>query len=154
MTAPAVMVPAGTPVTQIAQTLRRHQVSAVPVLDEADGVVGLVSGYDLLARSGLTVRDVMTSAVVSVTEDTGVDEVRHLLVDRRIRRGPVLAGTRLVGIISRSDLVSLMATEWACQICGEPVRGEHQPDEHQPDQCPKCLGGAERFILQEQPPGA
>ena len=148
MTAPVVTVPAGTPVTQIAQTLRRHQVSAVPVLDEAGGVVGLVSEYDLLARTGLTARDVMTSAVVSVTEDTGVDGVRHLLVDRRIRRVPVLAGARLVGIISRSDLVSLMATEWACQVCGEPVRGEHQPD-----QCPKCLGGAERFVLQEQPPG-
>ncbi|MGH3181752.1 MAG: rubredoxin-like domain-containing protein, partial [Streptosporangiaceae bacterium] len=71
-----------------------------------------------------------------------------LLVDRRIRRVPVLAGGRLVGIISRSDLVALMTTEWACQVCGEPVRGEHPPE-----LCPKCLGGPERFILQEQPPG-
>ncbi|MGI8447048.1 MAG: CBS domain-containing protein [Streptosporangiaceae bacterium] len=148
MTAPVITVPAGTPVTQIAQTLRRHRVSAVPVVDEAGGVVGLVSEYDLLARTGLTARDVMTSSVVSVSQDTGVDEVRHLLVGRRIRGVPVLAGGRLVGIISRGDLVSLMATEWACQVCGEPVRGEHPPD-----LCPKCLGGAERFILQEQPPG-
>ena len=148
MTAPVVTVPADTPIAEIAQTLRRHRISAVPVVDEAGGVVGLVSEYDLLARTGLTARDVMTSAVVSVTEHTGIDEVRHLLVDRRIRRVPVLAGGRLVGIISRSDLVALMATEWVCQVCGEPVRGEHPPE-----LCPKCLGGAERFILQEQPPG-
>jgi hypothetical protein len=76
MTAPVVTVPAGTPVTQIAQTLRRHRVSAVPVLDEAGGVVGLVSEYDLLARSGLTARDVMTSAAVSVTEDTAGPAMR------------------------------------------------------------------------------
>lgn len=148
MTAPVVTVPAGTLIAEIAQTLRRHRVSAVPVVDERGGVVGLVSEYDLLARTGVAARDVMTSAVVSVTEDTSIDEVRHLLVDRRIRRVPVLAGGRLVGIISRGDLVSLMATEWACQVCGEPVRGERPPD-----LCPKCLGSAERFVLQEQPPG-
>ena len=148
MTAPVVTVPAGTPIAEIARTLRRHRVSAVPVVDEAGGVVGLVSEYDLLARTGLAARDVMTSAVVSVTEHTSIDEVRHLLVDRRIRRVPVLAGGRLVGIISRSDLIALMATEWVCLVCGEPVRGEHPLE-----LCPKCLGGAERFILQEQPPG-
>ena len=148
MTAPVVSVAADIPVAKIAQLLRRHGISGVPVVDEAEGVVGLVSEYDLLARTGSAARDVMTTAVVSVTEGTGVDAVRHLLVDRRIRRVPVLAGGRLVGIVSRGDLVSLMATEWVCEVCGEPVRGE-QP----PDLCPKCLGGAERFVLQEQVPG-
>jgi rubrerythrin len=40
-----------------------------------------------------------------------------------------------VDIVSRGDLVSLMATEWASDVCGEPVRGERAPDV-----CPKCLG--------------
>ena len=61
MTAPVVTVPAGTPIAEIARTLRRHRVSAVPVVDEAGGVVGLVSEYDLLARTGLAARDVMTT---------------------------------------------------------------------------------------------
>jgi CBS domain-containing protein len=52
MTAPVVSVLADTPVGEIAQTLRRHRISAVPVVDEASGVVGLVSEYDLLARAG------------------------------------------------------------------------------------------------------
>jgi CBS domain-containing protein len=148
MTTPVVTVPADTPLADIAQALRRHRISAVPVVDETGGVVGLVSEYDLLARSGPAARDVMTTAVVSVTESTSVDDVRHLLVDRRIRRVPVLAAGRLVGIVSRGDLVSLMATEWACDVCGEPVRGERPPDV-----CPKCLGSGVRFSLQEQPPG-
>jgi CBS domain-containing protein len=148
MTTPVVTVPPDTPTGKVAETLGRHRISAVPVVDEAGGVVGLVSDYDLLAKPGRTARDVMTTAVVSVTEDTDVADVRHLLVDRGIRRVPVLAAGRLVGIVSRSDVVALMATEWVCQVCGEPVRGE-QP----PDVCPKCLGGGEGFVQQEQPPG-
>ena len=89
----------------------------------------------------------MTTAVVSVSQDTGVDDVRHLLVDRKFRRLPVLYGGRLVGIVSRGDVVALMATEWVCEVCGESVRGEHPPQ-----QCPKC-NAADQFVLQEQPPG-
>lgn len=148
MTTPVVTVHGDTTVPDIADTLRRHRISGVPVVDDSGGVVGLVSEYDLLAKSGATARDVMTTAVVSVTEDTSIDDVRHLLVGQRIRRVPVLSGGRLVGIISRADVVVLMATEWVCEVCGESVRAA-APPEH----CPKCLSGANRFALQEQPPG-
>lgn len=148
MTSPVISVAADTPLTEIARILHRHRFSGVPVVD--DGVVvGLVSEYDLLAKQGRTAREVMTTAVVSVTEDTAITDVRHLLVERRIRRLPVLAGGELVGIVSRGDVVGLMATEWVCTVCGESVRGERPPQA-----CPKCLGGSERFVLQEQPPGA
>lgn len=149
MTAPVVSVRPDTPTAEIAETLRRDRISGVPVVDDAGGVVGLVSEYDLLAKSGSTAGEVMTTAVVSVTEDTDISDVRHLLVDRRIRRVPVLAGGRLVGIVSRGDVVALLATEWVCEVCGEPVRGERPPQT-----CPKCHGDGDRFVLQEQPPGA
>lgn len=148
MTAPVVTVRGDTAVREIADALRRHRITGVPVVDDEGGVVGLVSEYDLLAKSGAVARDVMTTAVVSVTEDTSLDDVRHLLVERRIRRVPVLSGGRLVGIISRADVVVLMATEWVCEVCGESVRAEEPPES-----CPKCLSGSERFVLQEQPPG-
>jgi CBS-domain-containing membrane protein len=48
----------------------------------------------------------MTTAVVSVTEDTSIDDVRNLLVGQRIRRVPVLSGGRLVGIISPREIES------------------------------------------------
>lgn len=148
MSAPVVTVTGDRPTGEIAETLRRHRIRAVPVVDEAGAVVGLVSEYDLMAKAGATAREVMTTAVVSVTEDTSVDDVRHLLVDRRFGRVPVLSGGRLVGIVSRSDVVALLATEWVCGSCGEPVRGERPPET-----CPKCLCDGERFALQEQPPG-
>lgn len=149
MTTPVVTVQPETSVHDIARTLGRHRISAVPVVDDGGAVVGLVSEYDLMARQGTAARDVMTTAVVSVTETTSVDDVRHLLVERRIRRVPVLSGGELVGIISRADVVAYLATEWVCEVCGESVRAETAPEI-----CPKCLSSSGRFALQEQPPGA
>lgn len=149
MSAPAITVTDTATRTEIADALTRYRISAVPVLDEAGQVVGLVSEHDLLAKPGGVARDLMTTAVVTVTEDTPVEDIRHLLIDRRIRRVPVLRGGDLVGVVSRGDVVATMATEWVCQTCGEPVRGADPPE-----RCPKCHAGVERFVRQEQPPGA
>lgn len=147
MTSPVVTVGPETSVAQIAEILTVRRFSGVPVVDAAGAVLGLVSERDLLARTGRTAREVMTTSVISVTTDTDISQVRRMLVDAPIRRVPVLQAGRLVGIISRHDLVGRMV-EWACGVCGETVRGA-QP----PIVCPKCGGGADRFVLQEQPPG-
>lgn len=149
MSAPVVTVPTRATRAQIAATLTRNQISGAPVVDDAGTVLGLVSEHDLLAKSGADASALMTTAVVSVSVDCAVSDIRHLLVERRIRRVPVLRGGRLVGIVSRRDVIATMATEWVCQVCGEPVRGDRPPDT-----CPKCHADGERFVLQEQPPGA
>ena len=148
MTAPVVSARPDMPTVDVAELLTRHRISGVPVTDEAGAVVGLVSEYDLLVKQGAAARDVMSATVISVTEETDVEDVRALLIDMRIRRVPVLAGQRLVGIVSRSDLVELLALEWTCEACGEPVRGQRPPD-----RCPRCGEPSDRFTRQEQPPG-
>jgi CBS domain-containing protein len=147
MTAPVLTVGPDTSVTRVAEILTSKRFSAVPVVDDAGAVLGLVSERDLLARDGATARDVMTTSVISVTTDTDLEQVRRMLVDAPIRRVPVMSAGRLVGIISRHDLVGRMV-EWACGVCGETVRGAHPPLV-----CPKCGGSEDRFALQEQPPG-
>jgi CBS domain-containing protein len=148
MSTPVVTVPVAATRAAIAEVLTRHKISAAPVVDDAGAVLGLVSEYDLLAKSGEAAAELMTTALISVSPDCPVTDLRHLLVERRIRRVPVLRDGRLVGIVSRGDVVATMATEWVCQVCGEPVRGE-QP----PAACPKCQADGDRFVLQEQPPG-
>lgn len=148
MTTLVVTVSPDTSVEWIAETLGLYRISAVPVVDEAEQVLGLVSEYDLLAKAGLTAADIMTTSVISVTADTDISDVRQLLVDQRIRRVPVLQDGELVGIVSRSDIVALLTIEWVCGVCGESVRGEHPPE-----RCPKCRSQADQFALQEQPPG-
>ncbi len=148
MTTRVVTVTPDTPVPVIASLLRDNRISGVPVIDTGGAVIGLVSEYDLLAREGETAGAVMTGAVITVTEDTDVEDVRHLLIERRIRRVPVLSGSRLTGIVSRGDVVALLTTEWVCQVCGEAARGQHPPPH-----CPKCHAGPERFTLQDACPG-
>jgi CBS domain-containing protein len=149
MTTPVVTAGPDTSTRDVAQLLTRHRISGVPVTDQDGAVVGLVSEYDLLVKQGAMAREVMSPTVISVTEDTDVEDVRALLVDMRIRRVPVVAGKQLVGIVSRSDLVELLALEWTCARCGEAVAGARPPD-----RCPRCGEPAAGFTRQEQPPGA
>jgi CBS domain-containing protein len=148
MKAPVHTASFDTPTADVAQLLVQYKISAVPVVDAGGTVIGLVSEHDLIARTGPTAADVMSHGVVSVTEDTDVDDVRHLLIDRRIRRVPVMSGGQIIGIVSRADLVALIAMEWVCEVCGTQVRGEHPPSS-----CPTCAADQIRFIHLEQPPG-
>jgi CBS-domain-containing membrane protein len=148
MTTRVVTVTPDTPVPVIASLLRDNRISGVPVTGADGAVVGLVSEYDLLAREGETAGEVMTGSVITVSEDTDVEDVRHLLVERRIRRVPVMSGPRLAGIVSRGDVVALLTTEWVCQVCGEAARGQHPPS-----RCPRCHAGSGRFTLQDACPG-
>jgi CBS domain-containing protein len=64
---------------------------------------------DYLKSHARTVRDVMTRDVITVSETTGLDEIADLLETRRIRRLPVVRDGRLVGIVSRANLVRALA---------------------------------------------
>lgn len=148
MRSPVICARTDTLTADVVKLLAQHKISAVPVTDEAGTVVGLVSEYDLLARTGRYARDVMSPGILSVNEETDVDAVRSLLIERRIRRVPVMAGQKLVGIVSRSDIVRQMAVQWYCDVCGEPVRGDRRPPA-----CPKCSAPGERFTQDPHPPG-
>ncbi len=149
MTTQVVTVPVEASRYQAAALLREHGISGMPVVDETGAVVGLVSEHDLLARPGEHVQDVMSLAVLSVTEDTDVEDVRHLLVERRIHRVPVLRGRELVGVVSRGDVLALMTTEWVCEVCGEAVHAARAPQI-----CPRCLSPAGQFAVQDPCPGS
>jgi CBS domain-containing protein len=89
--------------------LVRRKISGVPVVDEKDKtkVVGILTEADLLAApSGAkTVAEVMRKRVISVAPDTSVDDIAATLVKRKIKRVPVLDGGKLVGIVSRIDVL-------------------------------------------------
>jgi len=147
MSFPVVTAPVTAVRADIAGLMTMHRISAVPIVDEGGAIVGLVSESDLMVKSDTTAAKLMTSSVITVTPTTDVDDVSGLLIDRRIRRVPVTAGGQLVGIVSRSDIVALMAMEWVCQVCGEAVRGQA------PQSCPRCGAPQERFAEQPAAPG-
>ncbi len=134
MTPNVITVTEDASVRDVARVLDRHRISGLPVCDDNGHIVGVISEFDLIAKpDSHTAGEAMSRDVISVMEETGVDEVRFLLVNRRIKRVPVLRGQKLVGIVSRADLVREIALTWVCQVCGNTERGKDPPDE-----CAKC----------------
>jgi CBS domain-containing protein/rubredoxin len=123
-----------TSVHEAAQLLAEHRISGAPVSGPDGSIVGIVSEYDLIARTGSAVRDVMTRDVVSVLNTAPLDRVRAILVTQRLKRVPVVnAQGHLVGLISRADLVRELAYRWQCRRCGNLIRARRAPAA-----CPRC----------------
>jgi CBS domain-containing protein len=138
MTSPVVSVGPETTVQEIAKILIERRVSGVPVLDQGERVVGIVSEGDLIRRvegaderhrswwlrlfsdattdateyvkvHGRRAADVMTRDVVTVGEDMPLHEIAALLEARRIKRVPVVRDGRVLGIVSRANLLHGLA---------------------------------------------
>jgi CBS-domain-containing membrane protein len=105
MTRDVVTAAPDTAVGELARTLLAHQIGGMPVIDEAGILVGMVSGFDVISKGGATTGEIMSRGVVTVTETSSVDDVVSLMGLHGIRRVPVCRDGRLVGIISRSDLL-------------------------------------------------
>src|SRR5438046_5420948 len=75
-----------TPIDEIASTLLSKRITGAPVVANEGHVVGIVSETDVFSKKGKTARDIMSPRVISVTEETGIDEAARLLIGERIRR--------------------------------------------------------------------
>jgi CBS domain-containing protein len=92
-------------VEDVAKRLAFHNISGMPVEDWDGTVIGIVSELDVIDKLHDTVRDAMSSDVVSVARDTPIEQIAALMAERRIKRVPVLVEGMLVGIVSRHDIV-------------------------------------------------
>ena len=111
MTDKVVTVTPSTTVQELAELLAEKRISGVPVVDYRGVLLGIVSEADILSRKRgeETVQTIMTTDVIAVAEDESVQEVSLLLSIKRINRVPVLRQGKLVGIVSRTDIVKAMA---------------------------------------------
>lgn len=125
-----------TPMGEIADRLRSGHITGAPVLSRDGHVVGIVSEVDVFTKRGATAAEIMSPHVISITEETGIDEAARLLAGERIRRLPVIRAGKMVGLISRSDVLDYFATsQWTCNGCGHGEHGLQQPSE-----CGRCAG--------------
>jgi len=134
MTHCLVSVAPDAPILQAIARMISHQVSGMPVIDPDGRLVGIVTEGDFLRRAethteaprrrwlelllgpgsraeeyarahGRTVQDVMSPKVITVREQTPLSEVVRLMEEHGVKRIPVVDGTRVVGIVSRADLM-------------------------------------------------
>ncbi|WP_051860045.1 MULTISPECIES: CBS domain-containing protein [Streptomyces] len=106
MTDEVVTVECSTPSAEVAGLLDRHAINGVPVVDEDDHVVGLVSASDLPGRQAPAVGGVMSSPAVTVYAEQTVAEAARLMTRQGCERLPVVDDEeRLVGMVTRRDLL-------------------------------------------------
>jgi CBS domain-containing protein len=114
MTIEVVVAHPTTPVKQVADLLAGHGLSALPVIDGQGRVLGVVSETDLFGDSqrpaggplGTTAGEVMTSPAVTVSPHATLTEAARRMQADGLKRLPVVAGSgRLIGIVSRADLL-------------------------------------------------
>lgn len=137
MKAPVIWVVPETTIAEAARLMLKHGISGLPVMDQDAAVVGMLSEGDLLRRAetgtarlrarwlefliapgrlaqeyvdahARRVGEVMSTDVVSVHPEDDLAEVVRLMQKRRVKRLPVIENGKLVGIISRADLVSTL----------------------------------------------
>ena len=125
-------------VEEVAGILLANRISAVPVIDEQDELLGIVSEGDLMRRAeagtdrsrswwleyltgkqvlaaeyvkshSRKVTDVMTRSVITATPETALGEIAMLLEKNRIKRVPIVQNGKVVGIVSRANLLQALA---------------------------------------------
>jgi CBS domain-containing protein/DNA-directed RNA polymerase subunit RPC12/RpoP len=134
MTTEVVSFRQDTPVEEVANLLSSKRITGAPVVNDEGFVVGIVSEVDVFTKRGETAGDIMSARVISITEETGIDDAARLLAGERIRRLPVLRHGKLVGLLSRSDVLDFFATRhWVCTSCGHAEHGLEAPE-----RCPVC----------------
>lgn len=128
-----------TEVREIVDLMMQNRISAVPVVDDAGRVIGMVSEGDLMRRvenntdrrdswwlsalfsarndvdayvksRGRRAEDIMTRDPITISEDTPLYKIAQTLEKKHIKRVPVVTGGKLVGIVSRSNLLQGFST--------------------------------------------
>ena len=140
MTSPAVTAGPDATILEIVNLMLENRISALPIVNRKDQLIGLVSEGDLIRRSEIGARDykswwlsaiggsitlaeefvkshgvkaseIMTEDVVTVGEDTRLWEIAATLEKKKIKRVPVTRDGKVVGIVSRANLLQALAAQ-------------------------------------------
>ena len=139
MTRPVITVSPETTIVEAANTMLQKHVSGLPVVNAAGKLVGIISEGDFIRRSeivtqrrrgrflrfilgsgksatdfvhehGRKVAEIMTTAPLTVTEDTALEEIVELMEKNNVKRLPVMRGEKIVGVVSRANLLQAVAS--------------------------------------------
>jgi CBS domain-containing protein len=139
MTRRVVSITPDATIWEAACLMLEKEISGLPVIDDKGNLVGIVSEGDCLRRAetgterrrsrwlefltspsqlaseyvhshGRRVAEVMTTNVITVTEDASLEQIVHLMESRRIKRVPVLRGRDVVGIVCRANVLHALAS--------------------------------------------
>lgn len=103
------------PITRAASIMRDADTGIVPVVDEGNRLLGVITDRDIVTRilagernvQDARVSDAMTTEVKTLNEDSTINDVHEVMRDHQVRRVPIVNGQReLVGIVAQADLAT------------------------------------------------
>ena len=127
MTQPVTTIGADAPVRQAAELMKTRQIRHLPVVENDGRLIGIVTDRDLRqmifdpmiherlgdvveALGGLTVRDIMTWAVITVRPESGIRQAARLMREQKVGALPVVEAGRVVGMLTERDLLRALET--------------------------------------------
>jgi len=105
-------------VQDVCNVLIEHKISGVPVVDEDNNLIGFISERDIIGSVRLKgflqkkVEDMMTRDVLSVDEEMSTDQIARIFTETTYRYLPVIRTNKVVGIISRKDVIERMLAQY------------------------------------------
>jgi CBS domain-containing protein len=101
-------------VKDIAKTMTRHRIGSLLVVEKGE-LIGIVTELDIIWKvvagdldpNTTLVNDIMTKKVVAITSDKTLEDATHVMVEKKIKKLPVLEGKKLVGLITATDVISV-----------------------------------------------
>lgn len=142
MTSTVITIKPGATVEELARVLIEHKISGVPVVDDEDRIMGIVTENDLIRKNkrfhiptvirifdayiplgsgkaeeeirkmtAVTVDEIYTKKVVSIAEETSLEDIATIMAEQHIHLLPVLSGNKVVGIVGKADVVRSMTYE-------------------------------------------
>src|SRR3984893_9442288 len=129
MVANVIVVHSGDSIDDAVRLIVDSRITGVPVVDSAHHILGLLAESDVLGKRGREVDDVMPRDVITTRETAALDAAAEIMLTRRIRRLPVVRDGKLVGILTRADLLRhVRHTHWTCDWCATTVIGLRRPN--------------------------
>jgi CBS domain-containing protein len=110
MTRDVITVSPTTSLKNLVTILIKNQISGAPVVAKNGKIIGIVSEADIVAKNGKDVKAIMSKKVISLSEETPVEEIARLMTTHKISRLPVMRRDEVVGVVSRADIVNAIAT--------------------------------------------
>ena len=112
MTKDVVSVKKDTPIYEAVKLLGKYEISGIPVVEKDMTLVGILSEKDVMrlfygdaSDEGMTANDFMTQPAVYFDEDESLQDICDCLMNNFFRRVPVTSKGKLVGIVSRMDII-------------------------------------------------
>lgn len=113
MTKNVISVKKDTPIYQSLELMVKHKITGIPVVEDDMSLVGIISEKDVLqlfhtdkGPKGKTVNDFMTEPAIHFDENENLPAVCNFLAKNIFRRVPITSKGKLVGIISRGDIIA------------------------------------------------